>query len=39
VLADLVSERAPAIDAAALGLDRYRRTPRRPLAPTEEVRA
>jgi D-amino-acid dehydrogenase len=39
VLADLVSGRAPAIDAAALGLDRYRRTPRRPPFQTEEVPA
>jgi D-amino-acid dehydrogenase len=39
VLADLVSERAPAIDARPLGLDRYRRTPPRSLAQTEEVPA
>ena len=39
VLADLVSGRAPAIDAGALGLDRYRRTARRSLAETEEVPA
>jgi D-amino-acid dehydrogenase len=39
VLADLVTGRAPAIDARALGLDRYRRTAARPLAQTEEVPA
>jgi D-amino-acid dehydrogenase len=39
VLADLVSGRAPAIDACPLGLDRYGRAPARPLPPQEEVPA
>ena len=39
VLADLVSGRAPAIDARELGLDRYGRTRSRPLPQTKEVPA
>jgi D-amino-acid dehydrogenase len=39
VLADLVSGRVPAIDARALGLDRYRRPPARSLTHTEEIPA
>ena len=39
VLADLVSGRAPAIDARPLGLDRYRRTAGDPRPDAKEVHA
>jgi D-amino-acid dehydrogenase len=39
VLADLVSSRAPAIDARPLGLDRYGQRPARRLTQTEEIPA